>query len=103
MNKTLYTIVQAPAYLIWFSRESLRSQLQIKHRLSLIETDGHFGDHKCVNSADGIWELKWKNGPRVYFGHLKDETIAVLVGGNKNGQDKDIKKAQSLIRKWQFY
>lgn len=37
---------------------------------------------------------------RVYFAILKqnDELVLILTGGNKNGQDKDIKRACKILR-----
>ena len=47
-----------------------------------------------------VAELKWKNGIRVYFFKEDDETIFLLLGGLKNAQKKDIKKAKLLFQKY---
>jgi putative component of toxin-antitoxin plasmid stabilization module len=36
--------------------ETAKSEVQIRERISKIEMDGHFGDHKDV--GDDIWELR---------------------------------------------
>ncbi len=80
---------------IWYSKLSNKQQLQVDARIHRIEKYGHFGDVKPV--SDGVYELRWKNGWRVYF--VKDVTncIILLLGGHKNDQKKDIKKAKILI------
>ena len=47
-----------------------------------------------------ISELKWDNGRRIYYAHLVQQNILLLLGGNKNGQDKDIRKAQKIFTKY---
>ena len=61
----------------------------------------HFGDHKFVgNGISQVWELRWKSGRRIYFAYIPDKNVLVLLGGNKNGQGKDIKKAKSIFQKY---
>lgn len=74
--------------------------MQIDDRLSKIQDDGYFGDRKSVCDDDEVWELKWKNGRRAYFAHIPERKILLLLGGNKNGQDKDIRKAKSLFKRY---
>jgi putative addiction module killer protein len=82
---------------IWLSEQPEKARLQIKDRFDRIEAYGHFGDHKEVDKRANIWELRWKSGRRIYFGHIDETTIVILVGGNKNGQDKDIRKAKRIL------
>ena len=44
----------------------------------------------------GLIELRWLNGIRVYSFLWGDSVIIALYGGNKNGQDKDIRKAKKI-------
>jgi putative addiction module killer protein len=83
----------------WFVDQPPKSKFQIDTRLISISIDGYFGDHKSVDSEDLVWELKWKNGRRVYYAYKPNEKILVLLGGNKNGQEKDIKKAKRILIK----
>lgn len=57
---------------------------------------GNFGDCKPLKQTSGIWELRIDFGPgyRVYFGKEGSEIVLLLVGGDKKGQERDIKKAQ---------
>jgi putative addiction module killer protein len=71
--------------------------LQIRKRLLLIEQEGHFGDFKYVD--DHLFELRWQNGRRIYFAKLSGKKILLLIGGRKNAQEKEIKKAKALIKR----
>jgi putative addiction module killer protein len=77
--------------------QTLKSQRQILSRMLKIEEDGHFGHHKYLEN--NIWELKFNDGRRIYYALLPKSAIILLLGGNKNGQDKDIKKASTILRK----
>lgn len=97
MKELLYTVIYTAFFEQWFWEQSGKMRAQIESRLILIQTHGHFGDHKPIDKQHNIWELRWKNGRRIYFGHLDKKKIVLLIGGNKNGQDKDIRKARSII------
>ncbi len=47
-----------------------------------------------------VWELKWKNGRRIYYAYLPESSIFILLGGVKNGQSKDITYAKRLFKKY---
>ena len=83
----------------WLASRRKKERLQVQDRLDLIETEGHFGDHKSVTDDNTVWELRWANGRRVYYSYLPKTKIIVLLGGNKNGQEKDIKRASNLLSK----
>jgi putative addiction module killer protein len=97
MKDKAYTIYNAPEYDEWLEEQPAKSQVQIRQRISHIQDDGYFGDHKDLN--DGVWELKWKNGSRVYYAYIPEKKILLLLGGNKNGQDKDIGQSKKIFRK----
>lgn len=82
----------------WFEKETLKSQTQIESRIIKIQLHGHFGEVK--NLGDGLAELKWKNGRRVYFSAIGNKVILLLIGGYKNAQSKEIKKARVLLGKY---
>lgn len=82
----------------WLSGEPPKSQAQIEKRIMHIQYDGHFG---MINDVeDDVLELKWKDGRRVYYVHLLENGILLLLGGNKNGQSYDITKAKKILRKY---
>jgi putative addiction module killer protein len=79
----------------WFKKQDARTKDIVRSRFSRIQLFGHFGDCRYLN--DGASELKWKNGLRVYFTFHHKIGIVALLGGTKNGQKKDIKKAKEII------
>jgi len=73
---------------------------QVDKRLDLIREYSHFGDTRFLGSR--LWELRWKNGRRVYYAVLVDEEgkeALMLLGGNKNGQDRDITLARAILER----
>lgn len=95
MNK-IYTIYNTRQYDEWFGEQPAKSQVQILDRISRIQDEGHFGDHKDVGGD--VWELKWTNGRRIYYAYIPDKKILLILGGNKNGQSKDIRQAKKILR-----
>jgi putative addiction module killer protein len=81
----------------WFDDlkdEKLRSIIQ--KRFKRIDNN-NMGDFKSLGG--GLFEIKinYGAGYRIYFKFENDKVIIILVGGNKSSQDKDIKKARSLL------
>ena len=91
-------IRQTEVYCRWF--ESLRDRqaragIDVRiRRLSL----GNPGDVKPV--GEGVSELRIDYGPgyRVYFVQRGQTLVILLVGGDKQTQDRDIKTALELAR-----
>lgn len=90
-----WTIRKHEEYLKWIAGETRKSRAQIEKRLMAIQHHGHFGHSKDL--GEGLVELKFNDGRRIYFGVTGNNEITLLLGGNKNGQDKDIKKARRLL------
>ena len=91
-------IERTPEFMEWFDGLSLKDQLQIDSRIQRIRDHAHFGDAK--NLGDGLAELRWKNGRRVYFSKTGSIMILLLSGGLKNAQKKDIQKARFLLERF---
>lgn len=91
-------IERTPEFSDWFECLNLRDQLQIDSRIQRIRDHSHFGDVK--NLGDGLAELRWKNGRRVYFSKTGSTIILLLNGGLKNAQKKDIQKARILLERY---
>jgi len=88
-------------YIDWYESQRPKERAQIAKRLANIEEHGHFGTHKDL--GDFLAELKWTNGRRVYYSILEDdkgELTLLILGGNKNGQDADIKKAKKILKRY---
>ena len=93
-----YNVYETQEYKAWLARETLKSQRQIHNRVLKIEEEGHFGHHKYLRGAR-VWELKFNDGRRVYYAPIPESNVVLLLGGNKNGQEKDIKKASKIFSK----
>ena len=90
-----FTFVKTSEFNEWLEDQTEKIKGLIRARFSRIEIAGHFG---VVNSVgDGVFELKWKIGLRVYFAYLDRKRIVILYGGTKHGQKADIKKAKGLL------
>ena len=81
-------IERTPEFIEWFDGLTLKEKLQVDSRIQRIRDHSHFGDAKSL--GDGLAELKWKNGKRVYFAKT----------GLKNAQKKDIQKARILLERY---
>jgi putative addiction module killer protein len=90
-----YKIQRTEEFIHWLSELPEKLKLQVTARLARIRLYDHFGDKNTL--GDGLFELKWKSGLRVYYVHKDRFEITLLLGGEKHGQDKDIKKAKRLI------
>ena len=82
----------------WYKKLTFREQAQIDARIARVEEHEHLGDWKYI--TNGLAELRWKNGRRVYFAKLKDKIILLLIGGYKNEQKKNIKEAHTLLKRY---
>lgn len=82
----------------WFETLNLKDQLQIDSRIQKIRDHAHFGEAKYL--GEGLAELKWKNGRRVYFTKIESVVILLLIGGLKNAQKKDIQKTRLLLERY---
>lgn len=92
-----YTIATTEEYDEWYNDQRAKDRLQIDSRLVKIQDEGHFGVTKYLD--DDLYELKWMSGRRVYYAYLEEENILLLLGGNKNGQNKDISYARKILTK----
>ena len=87
-----YGVLRTDEFNEWLERQSLKTRTMVKARLDLVAL-GHFGNYKRF---EGLIELRWMNGMRVYAFLWGQFVVVALYGGNKNGQDKDIKKAKKI-------
>ena len=75
--------------------------MRLKRTPEYIEENDHFGVFKNLDNF--LAELKWGNGRRVYYSIMEDDTgelTLLILGGNKNGQDSDIKKASKILKRY---
>ena len=88
----LYEVLTTTEFDEWLGSQPPKTKVIIKARLDLVAI-GHLGDYKRF---EGLIELRWKNGNRVYSFMWGSSIVVALYGGNKNGQSKDIKKAKKI-------
>ena len=93
-----YHLVKTLEYDEWLAEETKKTKAQIADRLEKIESEGHFGLKRHLEGI--VWELKWKNGRRIYYALIPPNNVILLLGGNKNGQDKDIKAAKKILKSY---
>jgi putative addiction module killer protein len=91
----VWTLRVLQKYLTWFRSLKLKEAGQVESRLKRIVDEDHFGNAKDL--GDGLWELKFNNGNRIYYARTGKTELTLISGGNKHGQDKDIKKAKSFL------
>jgi len=87
---------QTDAFMKWLKKlRDQKTKARFLVRIRRMEL-GNFGDHKSV--GDGVSELRFAFGPgyRIYFTRQGDKVVVLLVGGDKDTQDKDIAKAKAL-------
>lgn len=92
-----YKIYPMPEYEEWFQKQSEKSKLQIEKRLDKIKDEDHFGHIRDL--GDGLVELKFNDGRRIYYTIIPVNNVILLLGGGKNGQDSDIRKAKNSIER----
>jgi putative addiction module killer protein len=95
---TMIQIKKSSEFIEWYESLRLREQVQIDARIDRIKAHAHFGDTKYL--SEGLYELRWANGWRVYFYRQSVKIIIILYGGSKNGQEKDIRKARILLGRY---
>jgi putative addiction module killer protein len=83
----------------WYKAQPVKSRTQIDARLENIREYGHYGYYKRLSSL--LYEIKFNNGNRIYYTEkvIDAKTLILILGGNKNGQDKDIRWAQKVAEK----
>ena len=91
-------IIQIKEFKDWLSEQTGSIQSHVALRMNKIEYDEHFGDVKYLGNK--LSELRWKNGLRIYFSRTGEKMLLFLIGGSKNEQKKNIKKARILISRY---
>ena len=97
--KEYITSTGANPFREWLSKLDKKIKARIQSRVFNFER-GNLGDYKSV--GNGIFESRFTMGPgyRLYFAIEKRKIILLLLGGDKDSQPRDIKKAKSY---WQDF
>ena len=80
-------------YRKWFLKLDNSQKAVVSARLKRVEC-GNYGYYQML--SDGINELKFDNGLRIYFAELDTVIVLLLTGGGKKRQSNDINKAQEF-------
>lgn len=81
----------------WIESLDKRSRIRIAARLTKLAR-GLWGDCKVV--GEGVTELREHFGPgfRIYVTQIGEVVIVALGGGDKSGQQADIRRAIEMAR-----
>ena len=94
----IYTVKQTAIFTKWAAKlKNHQARIAVTIRIDRI-TAGNFGDTKPL--GEGVRELRIHTGAgyRVYFCERGEEIIILLCGGDKSSQQKDIKRAQTMVK-----
>ncbi len=93
------SILKLKEFAIWYDSQAVKIRAQIDSRLEKIRDFGHYGHIKKLSPL--LFEIKFNNGNRIYYTEkiVEGRILILILGGNKNGQDRDIKKAQKAAEK----
>lgn len=81
----------------FFSLKDKTTKQKIYSRLKQVK-EGNLGDHKF--EKQGVWELRFRNGTRIYYGLDGNVLVVLLYGGTKRQQQKDITVS---VNYWEDY
>ena len=81
-------------FLEWYNSLDNSPKAVVIKRLQKVER-GLYG--KTRNLKQGLIELKFENGLRIYFVENGNTILILLCGGDKSTQTNDIKKAYEYI------
>ena len=91
-------IRQTELYARWFGRlRDRQARVRIDNRIRRLSL-GNPGDVRPV--GEGVSEIRIDYGPscRVYFAQSGKALVVLLAGGDKDSQERDIRRAQELAR-----
>lgn len=94
----MFEVRQTEVFAEWLNGlADMRARERIAQRIVRVQA-GLLGDVKPV--GDGVSELRVDHGPgyRVYFVQRGRVLIVLLCGGDKSGQQRDIRRAKALAR-----
>ncbi|MCL2009781.1 MAG: hypothetical protein FWG71_04460 [Synergistaceae bacterium] len=79
-------------FLHWFdSLRNLTTKDDIRSRLNRVKL-GNYGD--CKSVGEGVLELRFRSGVRIYFSEIGGIVVLLFCGGDKNTQDEDVTRAK---------
>ena len=93
-----YDVVKGERFLRWLVRlRDRRAQARILVRIDRME-EGNFGDHRSVGGSVSELRVNVGQGYRIYYTIRQKRVVILLCGGDKTSQQRDIRRAQQMIR-----
>ena len=93
-----YDVVKGDRFLHWLTRlRDRRAQARILVRIDRME-DGNFGDHRSVGGGVSELRINVGQGYRIYYTIRQQRLVILLCGGDKTSQQRDIRRAQQMVR-----
>ena len=96
----MYIVQQTGSFIRWLTRvQDIRARIAIARRIERAQA-GNLGDHKSV--GNNVFEMRLTIGPgyRIYYTQIGANLIVLLIGGDKSSQQKDIIRAQALVKEY---
>ena len=93
-------VLATPEFGEWVDGLNRKAQGHVDDRVDRIREYSHFGDTRFL--GEKLWELRWRNGRRVYYAIVVGESgheALMLLGGDKDGQDRDIAQARRILER----
>ena len=97
-NRVLVEILQTDAYARWFGRlRDRQARVRIDSRIRRLSL-GNPGDVRPVGEGVSEIRIDYGAGYRVYFVQRGEALVVLLAGGDKDSQERDIRRALELAR-----
>lgn len=93
----MYELRQTVGFQKWLTRISdAETKARLVRRIERLRS-GSLGDHRSLGGR--LLELREDFGPgyRIYFTFVSGRVIAILCGGDKRSQWRDIARARKLV------
>lgn len=91
-----YKLQMTQTFNQWLKKLDKTTRLKLLERLDRVAF-GNLGD--CKTIATDLFELRcfFGGGIRLYFTIRQLQIVLLLVGGNKDNQERDIEKAKTIL------
>ena len=99
-NEVVWKILETTEFRRWILRlRDRRARGQIGIRLQRVAR-GNFGNARSVGGRVSELRINYGPGYRIYFTRIGETVIMLLIGGDKDSQNRDIRVAQRLAREY---
>ena len=93
----VFTIIESNVFQMWFAQlRDPKARARIDARIKRVK-DGNLGDWKNVGGPINELRIDYGPGYRVYFARRGSAVILLLCGGEKHGQNADIRRAARIL------